>query len=95
MLYPLSYGSGDGAKCGAKFAATPHVLFLQVTGERSEWKECGEIALVANAEGRLLAGQEVENTTSNGANTHYLHCAALVFKYQHCGHDGQKARPNI
>ncbi len=25
-LYPLSYGGGDGAKCGAKFADTPHVI---------------------------------------------------------------------
>ena len=35
---------GDGAKCGAKFAATPHVIYLEVTGVCSEWKEtkrCG------------------------------------------------------
>ena len=31
MLYPLSYGSGDGAKCGAKFADTPHVIYIEVT----------------------------------------------------------------
>ncbi len=46
-------------------------------------------------ESRLLTGHEVENTTGNGTNTHYLHRAALVFEYQHCGHNGQKAGPNI
>ena len=39
LLYPLSYGSGDGAKCGAKFAATPHVIYKEVTGAGSESKE--------------------------------------------------------
>ena len=29
----------DGAKCGAKFADTPHVIYIEVTGVRSEWKE--------------------------------------------------------
>jgi hypothetical protein len=24
---------GDGAKCGAKFAATPRVIYIEVTGE--------------------------------------------------------------
>ena len=28
--------AGDGAKCGAKFAATPCFIYLQVTGVRSE-----------------------------------------------------------
>ena len=46
MLYPLSYGSGDGAKCGAKFADTPHVIYIEVTGVCSAWKDCAEIALV-------------------------------------------------
>jgi hypothetical protein len=35
---------GDGAKCGAKFADTLHVIYLEVTGVCSEWKEtkrCG------------------------------------------------------
>ena len=31
LLYPLSYEGGDGAKCGAKFAATPHVIYKEVT----------------------------------------------------------------
>jgi hypothetical protein len=31
--------AGDGAKCGAKFADTPHVIYIEVTGVRSEWKE--------------------------------------------------------
>ena len=39
LLYPLSYGSGDGAKCGAKFAATPHVIYVEVTGVCSEREE--------------------------------------------------------
>jgi hypothetical protein len=39
LLYPLSYEGGDGAKCGAKFADTPHVIYGEVTGVRSEWKE--------------------------------------------------------
>ena len=42
LLYPLSYEGGDGAKCGAKFSATPHVISIEVTGVRSEWKECAE-----------------------------------------------------
>jgi hypothetical protein len=36
---------GDGAKCGAKFADTPCVIYVEVTGVRSEWKECTEIAV--------------------------------------------------
>ena len=32
LLYPLSYGSGDGAKCGAKFATISHVIYLEVSG---------------------------------------------------------------
>jgi len=28
--------AGDGAKCGAKFAATPCVIYEEVTGLRSE-----------------------------------------------------------
>ena len=36
LLYPLSYEGGDGAKCGAKFAATPCVIYREVTGVRSE-----------------------------------------------------------
>ena len=40
LLYPLSYEGGDGAKCGAKFADTPCVIYVEVTGVRSEWKEC-------------------------------------------------------
>ena len=31
LLYPLSYEGGDGAKCGAKFAATHHVIYIEVT----------------------------------------------------------------
>ena len=31
-LYPLSYGGGDGAKCGAKFADTLCVIYAEVTG---------------------------------------------------------------
>ena len=37
---------GDGAKCGAKFAYTLCVIYIEVTGVRSEWKECAEIAVV-------------------------------------------------
>jgi len=37
---------GDGAKCGAKFAATPHVIYIEVTGVRSESKDCAEIAMM-------------------------------------------------
>ena len=40
-LYPLSYGGGDGAK----FADTPCVISQEVTGVRSEWKDCAEIVL--------------------------------------------------
>ena len=36
LLYPLSYEGGDGAKCGAKFADTLHVIYIEVTGVRSE-----------------------------------------------------------
>ena len=25
------HGSGDGAKCGAKFADTPHIIYVEVT----------------------------------------------------------------
>jgi hypothetical protein len=28
--------TGDGAKCGAKFADTPHVIYVKVTGVHSE-----------------------------------------------------------
>ena len=34
--------AGDGAKCGAKFAATSHVIYIEVTEVRSEWKECAQ-----------------------------------------------------
>ena len=33
LLYPLSYEGGDGAKCGAKLADTPCVIYVEVTGE--------------------------------------------------------------
>ncbi len=46
LLYPLSYEGGDGAKCGALFADTPCVISIEVTGERSGWKECAEIAVI-------------------------------------------------
>ena len=36
LLYPLSYEGGDGAKCGAKLADTPHVIYMEVTGVRSK-----------------------------------------------------------
>ena len=36
---------GDGAKCGAKLADTPCVIYVEVTGVRSEWKECAKIAV--------------------------------------------------
>ena len=42
LLYPLSYEGGDGAKCGAKFAATPCAIYIEVTGVRSESKECAQ-----------------------------------------------------
>ena len=32
LLYPLSYGSGDGAKCGAKFADTPCITISKASG---------------------------------------------------------------
>ena len=35
---------GDGAKCGAKFADTPHVIYIEVTGAGPERKDCAEIA---------------------------------------------------
>ena len=41
MLYPLSYGSGDGAKCGAKFADTPCVISKEVTSASQIRKEPG------------------------------------------------------
>jgi len=31
LLYPLSYEGGDGAKCGAKFADTPHIIYVKAT----------------------------------------------------------------
>ena len=46
LLYPLSYEGGDGAKYGAKFADTPHVIYIEVTGVHSEWKDCAEIAVM-------------------------------------------------
>ena len=42
LLYPLSYEGGDGAKCGAKFADTLCVIYIEVTGVRSESKECAQ-----------------------------------------------------
>ena len=45
LLYPLSYEGGDGAKCGAKFADTLCVIYIEVTGVRSEWKDCAKIAV--------------------------------------------------
>jgi len=38
--------AGDGAKYGAKFADTPCVIYIEVTGVRSEWKDRAEIAVV-------------------------------------------------
>ena len=32
LLYPLSYEGGDGAKCGAKFAATPASPLVRLVG---------------------------------------------------------------
>jgi hypothetical protein len=37
---------GDGAKCGAKIADTPCVIYVEVTGVRSERKDCAEIAMM-------------------------------------------------
>jgi hypothetical protein len=31
--------AGDGAKCGAKFATTPCIIYVEVTGVLTEWKE--------------------------------------------------------
>ena len=31
-----SHEGGDGAKCGAKFTDTPHVIYIEATGVRSE-----------------------------------------------------------
>jgi hypothetical protein len=39
MQAPQPHEGGDGAKCGAKFADTPHVIYVEVTGAGSEWKE--------------------------------------------------------
>jgi hypothetical protein len=33
------HGIGDGAKCGAKFAATPHVIWIEVTSASQMGKE--------------------------------------------------------
>jgi hypothetical protein len=38
--------AGDGAKYGAKFADTPHVIYIEVTGVRSKRKDCAEIAMM-------------------------------------------------
>ena len=43
MLYPLSYEGGDGAKCGAKFAATPCAIKDKVTSA-SEMRRLNEYA---------------------------------------------------
>jgi hypothetical protein len=32
LLYPLSYEGGDGAKCGAKFAATDASPLVRLVG---------------------------------------------------------------
>ena len=37
---------GDGAKCGAKFADTPCVIYVEVTGVRSEREDCAEFAVM-------------------------------------------------
>ncbi len=36
------HGGGDGAKCGAKFADTPHVINVKVTRARQTRKETGQ-----------------------------------------------------
>ena len=54
--------AGDGAKCGAKFADTPHVIYVEVTGVRSEWKECTEIAV---ARASRLSIQTIINSDHN------------------------------
>ena len=46
LLYPLSYEGGDGAKCGAKFADTPRVIYIEVTGVHSEYEDCAEIVVM-------------------------------------------------
>jgi len=38
--------AGDGAKCGAKFADTFQNIYIEVTGVRSESKDCAEIAMM-------------------------------------------------
>jgi len=37
---------GDGTKCGAKFADTFQNIYIEVTGVRSESKDCAEIAMM-------------------------------------------------
>ena len=36
------HGRGDGAKCGAKFADTPHVIYKEVTSASEMRKETGK-----------------------------------------------------
>ncbi len=43
LLYPLSYEGGDGAKCGAKFADTPRVIYVKVTSASQMLKEIGKL----------------------------------------------------
>ena len=44
LFCPLSYEAG--AKCGAKFADTPHIVYIEVTGVYSEWKDSAEITIM-------------------------------------------------
>ena len=44
---------GDGAKCGAKFADTPHVIYIEVTGASQIRKEPG-------SESRQTKGHDLE-----------------------------------
>jgi len=46
--------AGDGAKYGAKFADTPCVIYIEITGVRSEWKDRAEIAVVLGGESSAM-----------------------------------------
>jgi hypothetical protein len=45
LLYPLSYEGGDGAKCGAKFAATCCITVDKASAAQLQKEYCPQIPL--------------------------------------------------
>ena len=60
LLYPLSYEGGDGAKCGAKFAATCCITVGKASAAPLQKEYCPQIPLF------MFAGTDLPVKTLSG-----------------------------